>query len=130
MKKLEVVQGLKNGNCILNSGDEIIFKLKNESKLYKANLYDIGENSFTAYGDDGIEYNILYNDIEEIKDYEPEIVTVKIITGKAWYKDEVGKVYSVDKGNIIYLDEECFQVINNDVATRKCIACFDCEEIY
>lgn len=67
MDKLEYVCGLKYGINFLKSGDEVIFKIKEDSTEYAAKLYDIGENSFIAYGEDEIEYNFAHEDIEWMK---------------------------------------------------------------
>lgn len=130
-KKIEVVSGLKVGNSIFNVNDEIVFKIKEDPTAYAARLYDLGQKSFTAFGDDGTEYNFAYEDLEMLSEYEPETVRVKIIssTGTPWYSDEIGNIYNVDKANVVNLGEDCFAIVENGHVTRKCIACCDCEEI-
>lgn len=65
--RLEYVYGLKYGSNFFKSGDEVIFKASGDSTEYAAKLYDIGERSFIAYGEDGIEYNFIHEDIEWMK---------------------------------------------------------------
>ena len=129
--KIEVVSGLRVGDSIFNVNDEIVFRVKEDSTVYTARLYDLGQKSFTAFGDDGTEYNFAYEDLEALREYEPETVRVKIInsTGTPWYSAEIGNIYNVDKGNIVNLGEDCFAIVENGRATRKCIACCDCEEV-
>lgn len=67
MNKLEYVNGLTFGNVFFKNGDEVSFKVKDESNEYAAKLYDIGEHSFIAYGSDETEYNFNYKDIEWMK---------------------------------------------------------------
>lgn len=67
MDKLEYVSGLKFGNTFFKSGDDVGFKVKDDTAEYTAKLYDIGERSFIAYGDDNTEYNFCYVDIEWMK---------------------------------------------------------------
>lgn len=129
--KIGLSSGLRVGNRMFNVNDNIVFKIKEDPTVYAARLYDMGQNSFTAFGDDGTEYNFAYDDLEVLNEYEPEIVKVKIVdsTGVSWYSDEIGNIYNVDKGNIVNLKEDCYAIIENGHITRKCIACCDCEEI-
>jgi len=64
--KLELVSGLKYGDQFFKSGDVVVFSVK-EDATYKGKLYDMGHSSFIAYGDNGEEYNFLYDDIEKME---------------------------------------------------------------
>lgn len=67
MDKLEYVCGLRYGSIFFKSGDEVIFKIKDDPTEYVAKLYDISDNSFIAYGNDDTEYDFSYEDIEWMK---------------------------------------------------------------
>lgn len=67
MNKLEYVCGLKYGSNFFKSGDDVVFKVKDDSTEYTAKLYDFGERSFIAYGEGEIEYNFAHEDIEWMK---------------------------------------------------------------
>lgn len=64
--KLELVSELKYGDQFFKSGDVVIFSVK-EDTTYKGKLYDMGQRSFIAYGDNGEEYNYFYDDLEEME---------------------------------------------------------------
>lgn len=130
--KVGLISGLSFGNRIFNVNDNIVFKIKEDPTVYTARLYDMGKNSFTAFGDDGTEYNFSYDDLEVLSEYEPEIVTVRIVksTGASWYSEEIGNMYNIDKRNTVNLNgEDCFAIVENGHPTRKCLACCDCEEV-
>lgn len=64
--RLELVCGLKYGDQFFKIGDVVVFSVK-EDAAYRGKLYDMGHSSFIAHGDNGEEYNFLYDDIEKME---------------------------------------------------------------